>query len=183
MFATTLAMVALAHNSGSEMKLLRFPAIHGDKIAFVYGGDIWTANVNGGSAQRITSSPGSESWPRYSPDGKWIAFSGQYDSAIPSVYVVPAEGGSPTRLTFEAAPCTVTGWTPDGKITYASSYGATFASRLWKISPKGGAPERTELAEYTNGTWSADGTTIAYNRNNSYGYNWRRYRGGTQGRV
>ena len=161
MFAMTLAVVALAQSAGTEMKLLRFPAVHGDSLAFVFGGDIWTADLKGGLARRLTSSAGSESWPRFSPDGKWIAFSGQYDTALPSVYVMPSEGGSPKRLTFEPAPCNVTGWTPDGKVTYASSYGATFAARLWKVNPDGGMPERTDLAEYTNGSYSPDGSTIS----------------------
>lgn len=183
MFAMTLAVVALAQSAGTEMKLLRFPTVHGNTVAFVFGGDIWTSEMEGGLARKLTSSAGSESWPRFSPDGKWIAFSGQYDSAMPSVYIMPAQGGSPKRLTFEPAPCNVTGWTPDGKVTYASSYGGAFTGRLWKISPDGGLPERTDLAEYTNGSYSPDGSTIAYNRNNSYAYNWRRYRGGTQGRI
>ena len=179
----TLAAVVMAQSAGSEMKLLRFPTVHGDSVAFVFGGDIWTADLNGGLARRLTTSGGSESWPRYSPDGKWIAFSGQYDASAPSVYVMPAEGGAPKRLTFEPAPCNVTGWSPDGMVTYASTYGGTFTPRLWKVSPQGGMPERTDLAEYTNGTFSPDGSTIAYNRNNSYAFNWRRYRGGTQGRL
>lgn len=183
MFTTTLAVVALAQANASEMKLLRYPAVHGDSVAFVYGGDIWTSGLNGTLARRLTTSPGSESWPRFSPDGKWIAFSGQYDSALPAVYVMPAEGGSPKRLTFEPAPCNVTGWTPDGKVTYASSYGSPFTGRLWKVSPEGGMPERTDLGEYTNGSYSPDGGTIVYNRNNSYAFNWRRYRGGTQGKL
>lgn len=183
MFATSILAVALAQSNGTEIKLLRYPTVHGDSIAFVYGGDIWTADLKGGLARRLTTSAGSETWPRFSPDGKWIAFSGQYDSAVPSVYVIPSEGGSPQRLTFDPAPCNVTGWSPDGKVTYSSSLGSAFTGRLWKVGLNAGMPERTDLAEYTNGTYSPDGTTMAYNRNNSYGYNWRRYRGGTQGRV
>ena len=183
MFMTTIAVVAMAQMNASEMKLLRYPAIHGDTIAFVYGGDIWTSGLSGTLARRLTTSPGSESWPRFSPDGKWIAFSGQYDSALPGVYVMPAEGGAPKRLTFEPAPCNVTGWTPDGKVTYVSSYGSAFTARLWKVSPNGGMPESTEIVEYTNGSFSPDGTAMVYNRNNSYAFNWRRYRGGTQGRL
>src|SRR5678816_4422449 len=99
MFVTSLAFVVLAQSAGTEMKLLRYPTVYGDSVAFVYGGDIWTASLKGGLARRLTSSPGSETWPRYSPDGKWIAFSGQYDSALPAVYVIPADGGSPKRLT------------------------------------------------------------------------------------
>lgn len=183
MFTTTLAVVALGQLVGTEMKLLRYPAVHGDTVAFVYGGDIWTSSLTGGAARRLTTSQGSEGWPRISPDGKLIAFSGQYDSMIPSVYVMPIEGGAPKRLTFESNSATVTGWTTDGKITYSSNFGSAFVPRLWKVDPSGGMPERTDLAEYANGTYSADGSTIAYNRNNSYGYNWRRYRGGTQGRI
>ncbi|MBS1723659.1 MAG: PD40 domain-containing protein [Armatimonadetes bacterium] len=183
MLVTTLAVVAMGQLSGVEMKLLRYPAVHGETLAFVYGGDIWTADLKGGPARRLTSSPGSESWPRFSPDGKWIAFSGQYDSAVPQVYVMPADGGEPVRLTFESKPCNVVGWTPDGKVAYASTYGSAFTGRLWLVSPRGGMPERTDLGEFTNGSFSPDGKQIAYNRNNSYAFNWRRYRGGTQGRV
>ena len=183
MFMSSLALAFLGQTTGADMKLLRYPAVSGQTIAFCYGGDIWTANLSGGVARRMTSSAGSESWPRFSPDGKWIAFSGQYDSAITSVYVMPAEGGAPKRLTYESAPCNVTGWTPDGKVMYASSYGATFTARLWEVSPDGGMPIRTPLTEYANGTFSADGRVLAYNRTNSYNFNWRRYRGGTQGRV
>lgn len=183
MFTTTLAVAALAQVNSTEMKLLRYPAVHGETVAFVYGGDIWVSNLNGSIARRLTTSAGSETWPRFSPDGKWIAFSGQYDSAVPSVYVMPADGGAPRRLTFEPSPCNVTGWTPDGKITYASPNGNAFTGRLWKVNPEGGMPERTDLQEYTNGSYSPDGSTIVYNRNNSFAFNWRRYRGGTQGRL
>lgn len=183
MFVTTLAIATLAASNATEMKLLRFPAVNGDTVAFVYGGDIWTAGLGGGLARRLTTSPGSESWPRFSPDGKWIAFTGQYDSALPQVYVMPSEGGEPVRLTFESEPCNVVGWTPDGKIAYASSYGSPFTGRLWLVRPTGGMPERTDLGEFTNGSFSPDGKQIAFNRNNSYAFNWRRYRGGTQGRV
>ncbi|MBS1715499.1 MAG: PD40 domain-containing protein [Armatimonadetes bacterium] len=183
MIATTLAVVTLAQSATTEMKLLRMPAVSGDTVAFVYGGDIWTSDLKGGTARRVTTSPGSESWPRFSPDGKWIAFSGNYDSLVPQVYVVSAEGGEPLRLTYESEPCNVVGWTPDGKVAYASSYGSPFTGRLWLISPNGGMPQRTDLGEFTNGSFSADGKQIAYNRNNSYAFNWRRYRGGTQGKV
>jgi len=82
-----------------EGRLLRFPDIHKDKLAFVYGGDIWLAPTSGGVARRITTHPGRELFPKFSPDGKWIAFTGQYDGNF-NVYVMPAEGGQPKQLTF-----------------------------------------------------------------------------------
>src|SRR5271157_2845960 len=87
---------------GQEMqegRLLRFPAISKDKIAFMYGGDLWLVSSSGGTASRITSHPGRELFPRFSPDGKWLAFTGQYDGNF-NVYVMPASGGQPRPLTF-----------------------------------------------------------------------------------
>ena len=79
-----------------EGRLMRFPDIYGDKIAFVYGGDIWLASASGGVAHRITTHPGRELFPKFSPDGKWIAFTGQYDGNF-NVYVMRAEGGQPAN--------------------------------------------------------------------------------------
>ena len=78
----------------AQTKLLRFPDIHGDRVAFTYGGDIWTAPVTGGSAIRLTAHPGVEVFAKFSPDGKWIAFTGQYDGDE-QVYVIPSTGGAP----------------------------------------------------------------------------------------
>src|SRR5690348_366576 len=82
-----------------EGRLMRFPDIHGDKIVFSYAGDIWLASSTGGVARRVTTHPGLELFPKFSPDGKWIAFTGQYDGNS-NVYVMPAEGGQPRQLTF-----------------------------------------------------------------------------------
>ena len=82
-----------------EGRLLRFPDIHQDKIAFMYGGDLWLASSGGGVARRITTHPGRELFPKFSPDGKWIAFTGEYDGNF-NVYVMSAEGGQPRQLTF-----------------------------------------------------------------------------------
>ncbi len=82
-----------------EGRLLRFPDIYKDKIAFMYGGDLWLASSAGGTARRITSHPGREMFPKFSPDGKWLAFTGQYDGNF-NVYVMPSEGGQPKQLTF-----------------------------------------------------------------------------------
>jgi len=107
-----------------EGRLMRFPDICKDKITFMYGGDLWLAPSSGGVARRITSHPGRELFPKFSPDGNWIAFTGQYDGNF-NVYVMPAEGGQPRQLTFYqgGAPLSdrmgvnneVLTWTPDGK--------------------------------------------------------------------
>src|SRR5271157_346856 len=84
-----------------EARLLRFPTIHGDKIVFSYAGDLYTVSSVGGVARKLTNDVGYEMFARFSPDGKWIAFTGQYDGNT-EVYVMPAEGGSPKRLTYTA---------------------------------------------------------------------------------
>ena len=86
----------------AQTKLLRFPDIAGDRVAFCYAGDIWTAPAKGGNATRLTAHPGLELFPKFSPDGKWIAFTGQYEGDE-QVYVVPAEGGEPRQLTYYPA--------------------------------------------------------------------------------
>ena len=123
-----LAVAALALScwpaaTFAQTKLLRFPAIHGDRVAFTYAGDIWVAPVAGGTATRLTAHPGMEVFPKFSPDGKWIAFTGQYDGDE-QVYIVPATGGVPRRLTWYPArgplpprggyDNQVYGFTPDG---------------------------------------------------------------------
>jgi tricorn protease len=83
----------------TEGRLMRFPDVYNDKVVFSYGGDLWLASTSGGGARRITSHPGLELFPKFSPDGRWIAFSAQYDSNF-NVYVIPSEGGEPKQLTF-----------------------------------------------------------------------------------
>lgn len=164
---------------------MRYPAVHGDTLVFVYAGDLWVAKTDGsGLARRLTSSTGSETRPKISPDGKWVAFTGQYDGNA-DVYVIPIEGGEPKRLTYEPEADIVSGWTPDGKIAYISTAGSftNRQPRLWYVSPKGGLPIRTPIGEATEVSFFPDGDTMAYNRFNSYGFNWRRYRGGSQGRI
>ena len=107
----------------AQTKLLRFPDIAGDRVAFCYAGDVWTAPAKGGNATRLTAHPGLELFPKFSPDGKWLAFTGQYEGDE-QVYVMPAEGGQPKQLTYYPArgpfpprggyDNQVMGWTPDG---------------------------------------------------------------------
>src|SRR6266699_3468015 len=95
-------------------KLLRYADISRDRVVFVYGGDLWIAPREGGAASRLTSHVGDELYPKFSPDGKCIAFTGEYDGN-PDVYLISSEGGEPKRLTFHPSNDIVLGWTPDGK--------------------------------------------------------------------
>lgn len=166
------------------MRLLRFPTVHGDQVVFTYAGDLWTSALKGGTARRLTSHPDLERNAFFSPDGKWIAFTGAYDG-YPNVYVMPSEGGEPRRLTYDSTLDLVQGWTPDGKIAYRSTDGSftNRQARLWLVSPNGGLPQRTPVIEVADLSFSPDGTKVVYNRQASDAFNWRRYRGGSQGVI
>jgi tricorn protease len=174
-----------------EGRLLRFPDINKDKIAFMYGGDLWLASSSGGTARRITSHPGRELFPKFSPDGKWLAFTGQYDGNF-NVYVMSSEGGQPKQLTFyqgSAQPLSdrmgvlnqVIGWTPDGKsIVFLSRRDASngWIKRPYTVSVEGGLPQPMPPDEGGLLSFSADGTKIAYNRIFRNFRQWKRYTGG-----
>lgn len=181
---TTLIAAALVLQPGVEMRMMRMPDIHGDQVVFSYANDLWTADRSGGFARRLTSHPGQEGRAHFSPDGKWIAFTGSYEGN-PDIYVMPAEGGEPKRLTFEAGADICAGWTRDGKIAYTTSQN-NFTDRMRRlhfVKPTGGLPEATNLFEVTDLSFSPDGTKMAYTRMDSHAFNWRRYRGGTQGFI
>ena len=146
-----MALAWTATGAGAQTKLLRFPAIHGDKVVFTYGGDLWIAPVAGGTATRLTAHPGLELFAHFSPDGKWIAFTGQYDGDE-QVYVMPATGGEPKQLTFYPArgPLTprwgydnqVYGWTTDGKRVLFRSHRDSWTlpiTRLYTVADDGRA--------------------------------------------
>jgi tricorn protease len=174
-----------------EGRLLRFPDIYKDKIAFMYGGDLWLASSAGGTARRITSHPGRELFPKFSPDGKWLAFTGQYDGNF-NVYVMPSDGGQPKQLTFyqgEAQPLSdrmgilnqVIGWTPDGKsVIFLSRRDASngWTKRPYTVSVEGGLAQPMFMDEGGLLSFSADGTKIAYNRIFRNFRQWKRYTGG-----
>ena len=156
-----------------QTKLLRFPDIYGDRVVFTYGGDLWTTSSSGGTATRITAHPGMETYAKFSPDGKWIAFTGQYDGDE-QVYVVAAGGGEPRQLTFypSRGPLAprwgldnqVEGWTKDGKIVFRSgrdSWSLPIA-KLYTVSPNGGPSEPLPMPEAGSGDFSADGTKMVY---------------------
>lgn len=161
--------------------LLRQPTLNKTDICFVYGDDLWKVGRDGGEAVRLTAGPGVKRGPHYSADGKWIAFTGEYDGKI-NVYVVSADGGTPRRLTFHNGPDIVAGWTADGKQILFASPREAYAGgvqRLYTIPVEGGFPTRVPLPLAYDGSYSPDGTHLAYRPGpNPFG-NWSHYRGGT----
>ncbi|MFY9674414.1 MAG: PDZ domain-containing protein [Terriglobales bacterium] len=175
----------------TEGRLLLFPDIHNDKVAFVYGGDIWVASSAGGEARRVTSNPGRELFPKFSPDGKWLAFTGQYDGNF-NVYIMPSDGGQPTQLTFyqgQAQPLSdrmgvlneVIGWTQDSQnVIFLSRRDASngWTKRPYTVSVKGGMEKPMVIDEGGLLSFSPDGGKIAYNRIFRNFRQWKRYAGG-----
>ena len=163
-----------------EARLLRQPTVSENHVAFVYANDIWIVSRQGGQAHRITTHIGSESQPKFSPDGKYIAFSGQYDGNT-DVFVVPIEGGEPKRLTYHPYPDTVRGWTYDGsQVLFASGRNTAPIpySRLWTISTRGGMPEPLPMPMANKGVFAPNGRHMAYVRIPEAFRAWRHYRGG-----
>lgn len=159
--------------------LLQQPTASSTHVAFAFAGDIWSVPREGGDARRLTASEGQESNPHYSPDGKWIAFSGQYAGNL-DVYVMPAEGGVPRRLTFHPSPETSLGWTPDGKKVLFSGNEASlpFNPRLFTVPVAGGQAEDLPFPTGSMGSYSPDGQQIAYVPYFQFQQAWKRYRGG-----
>ncbi|HSD45782.1 MAG TPA: hypothetical protein VLB87_04135, partial [Pyrinomonadaceae bacterium] len=166
---------------GGQTRLLRTPTVSATQIGFAYANNIWVAPRSGGSARRLTSFQGQTANPHFSPDGRWIAFSGEYAGNF-DVYVVSAEGGEPKRLTWHPGADLVQGWTPDGRTILFSSGRATWspggAPRFWTVSVEGGVEEPMVLPRGYQGKISPDGTRIAYRMNNSWDEERRNYRGG-----
>lgn len=162
-------------------RLLRSPTVSSSQIAFAYAQNIWVVPRSGGAARRITSFQGQTSNPNFSPDGRWIAFSGEYAGNM-DVYLVAADGGEPKRLTWHPSSDVVQGWTPDGKSVMFSSSRGTWspsgAPRFWTVPADGGVEEPMVLPRGFQGKISADGSKIAYRMNNSWDDERRNYRGG-----
>jgi tricorn protease len=176
-----LALAALAATTNAQTRLLRTPTVSSLQIAFAYANNIWSVPREGGSARRLTSFQGQTLNPHFSPDGKWIAFSGEYAGNL-DVYVIPAQGGEPRRLTWHPGADQAQGWTADGKaIVFASSratWAPSGAPRFWTVPVEGGVEEPMVLPRAYQGKISADGAYIAYRMNNSWDEERRNYRGG-----
>ncbi len=140
--------------NGDTTRLLRSPTVNGSQIAFAYANNIWVVERSGGLARRLTSFQGQTTNPHFSPDGKTIAFSGEY-AGNTDVYVVPAEGGDPKRLTWHPGADSVQGWTSDGSAVLFSSGRASWAPnaapRFWTVPAVGGVEEPLSAAAWLPG--------------------------------
>lgn len=182
--------VAAQQGQAEEARLLRFPATNGSDIVFSYAGDLYKVSARGGEAKRLTSHAGYEMFPRFSPDGKTIAFTGQYDGNT-EVYTIPADGGEPLRVTYTATNQRddvgdrmgpnniVTAWTADGaKIVYRNRIGPGFSGKLYTVAKEGGLSEVIPLPEGGFCSFSPDGKRLAYNRVMREFRTWKYYQGG-----
>ncbi|MBE0460978.1 MAG: PD40 domain-containing protein [Candidatus Aminicenantes bacterium] len=183
--ATILFILSVAFKLGASIPaekrpLMRFPDVHENTVVFVYGEDIWSVPAEGGVAVRLTIHDGQERFPRISPDGTMIAFTGEYDGNA-DVYVMSIHGGDITRVTYHPGYDEVVGWHPvKNKILFTSTrHSYSRFSRLFLISPDGTGLEELILHEATQGSFSPDGTKIAYNKVSRENRTWKRYRGGT----
>jgi tricorn protease len=184
--------VALAEADTSDTKMMTQPAISASHVAFIYAGDLFVADLNGGATavtvtnvRRLTTDDGVESNPVFSPDGKSIAFSAQYDGNV-DVFTVPVTGGSPVRLTWHPGADTVQGFTPDGKAVLFTSQRAAFTGRysqLYTVPVQGGIEQALAIPNAARATYSPDGQRIAYSPIAARHLQWKQYRGGTVSRL
>jgi tricorn protease len=180
----TLAAASTAASSPSTppdgpARLLRYADVSDRNIVFTYEDDLWLVPIEGGLARRLTVGHGAERGARFSPDGRWIAFTGQYDGGY-DVYVMPTEGGEPVRLTYHPGYDQVLDWHPDGeRILFRSSrQNPTGEPELYLVPRTGGLPQKVAVDRGALASYSPDGSRIAYNRIPREARTWKRYQGG-----
>ncbi len=173
----SLGLLGAQTNAG----LFRHPDVSATQVAFVFGDDIWLAPKTGGAATRLSSPPGSEFFPRFSPDGQTIAFCGNYDGNI-DIYTLPISGGIPQRVTHHGMADVLQDWYADGKqLLFSSSMhsGKQRFSQFYKVPATGGLPEKLPLAQGEYASFSPDGNRLAFVFKSQANRTWKRYRGGT----
>jgi tricorn protease len=176
----TFVSLAVPAFAGTPGRFMQYPDISGNTIVFSWERDLWSVPATGGVATRLTTHPGMENAPKLSPDGKQVAFQGQYDGG-PAIYVMPVSGGAPKRVTFMGAGVQTIGWTPDGrKIVFRSSHENTFRAitKLYTVAPDGGLPEQMPMERGILCSYLPDGSKLVYNRRGNEEYYWKRYKGG-----
>lgn len=180
----TLALLAVSSAGAADRLLLSEPTMSKTQIVFEYGGQLWTVPRDGGQAHVLASGMDLLSKPLFSPDGSMVAFSGTYDKNT-DVYVVPATGGQPRRLTFHPEPDVVAGWTLDGKSILFASHRYSFSDpfQLFTVPVAGGFPTRLPLPAGLAGSYSPDGSRIAYVPNFQWEPFWKDYKGGQHTEV
>ena len=169
----------------SDTRLLSQPAVSAEHAAFAYAGDLWIAGRDGNGARRLTSHEGTESSPRFSPDGSLVAFSAEYDGNI-DVFVMPAAGGEPKRLTWHPGNDLVQGFTVDGSAVLFASQRSMFTNRhfqLFVVPLTGGMPTKLPIPHGLRASYSPDGRRIAYIPTPERFEQWKNYRGGTTSRI
>ncbi|HYN23997.1 MAG TPA: S41 family peptidase, partial [Pyrinomonadaceae bacterium] len=183
-FLATLALIigASSFAFGREARLVRYPHYHDGRIVFSYLGDIWTANENGQNVQRLTVNRARDVYGRFSPDGRWIAFSSERNGNL-DVFIIPSEGGAAKQLTFHSSDDTVLGWRPDSRaVLFSANRGEDFTPQLYLVSVEGGMPTKAGTDMGVQAAYSPDGRRLAYNpKSQVY---WRKYyRGATQSDI
>ncbi len=184
LFASMPAIHILAQNT-SDTRMMQQPAVSASQIAFIYANDLWVSNKDGSQPRRLTIDDGVERNPYFSPDGKTIAFSAEYDGNT-DVYVVPSEGGVPKRLTWHPAPDVVRGFSADGKSVMFSSPRNVYTGRhqkLFTIALDGGNEIEVAIPHATWSSFSPDGGRLAYNPLYDAFLQWKNYRGGTVSKI
>jgi tricorn protease len=178
-------VTAWADPDPTDTRLLTEPALSAQHVAFVFADDLWVADLDGKNVRRLTADIGVESHPCFSPDGRWIAFSAQYDGNV-DVYTVPVAGGAPKRLTYHPAADTVRGFTPDGRAVLFCSPRHAFTSRyaqFFTVSLDGGMPTQLPIPHGCEACYSPDAQSIAYTPLEDRSQQWKHYRGGAHSRI
>ncbi|MDB6076404.1 MAG: protease, partial [Akkermansiaceae bacterium] len=174
-----LLLAALGSTAHAAPGFFRSPALSGDTLVFTAEGDLWKVSIHGGEARRLTSHPGLESAATISPDGKTLAFAGQYEGPT-EVYVMPVEGGLPQRLTWHGEGAIPVGWTPDGKVLCSTrAYSTLPNTQLVALDPNGKGATVLPLAQASDGAMDDSGKSLFFTRLPFQGSNTKRYEGGT----
>ena len=170
------SLILLESAVPDEARLLRYPDYSQGRVAFTYLADIWVANEDGSNVQRLTVNTARDAFPRFSPDGKWIAFSSDRNGNL-DVFLMPSTGGTATQLTAHSADDNVLGWTPDGKsVVFSSQRGEDFMPRIYTVSTGGGAQLPVGIDFGIAANYSPDGKKLVYNQKGQV--YWRKfYRG------
>ncbi|MFQ5787824.1 MAG: peptidase S41, partial [Thermodesulfobacteriota bacterium] len=179
-FASLLTASLAVDKQSPDARMLRFPDVSAENIVFVYAGDLWIVPKEGGLARKLSSAKGHEIFPKFSPDGKTIAFSGNYDGNI-DVYIIPAKGGIPNRLTHHPDDDLVVEWYPDGNnILFRSQMMSPLRrfNRFFKKPIEGGIPEALPMPYGELASFSTDGKSMVFQFISAENQTWKRYRGG-----
>ncbi|MFG6446857.1 S41 family peptidase [Roseateles sp. BYS180W] len=184
--AIGLACALASHGAHAQASgYYRYPALQGEQLVFVAEGDLWRSASGGGTAQRLTTHPGTESFPALSGDGRWLGFVGQYDGSAGDIYVMPAAGGVPKRLSWESSnQLRVWGFSAQGELIYSGpTLSGQPGTQLFAVNITSGQRRALPVGQASDGALSADGKTLYFTRNGLRGDNARLYRGGALARL